>query len=134
MLLFRRLLPLAPARWLCAASEAQAAELSSFLRNASRPKMGKAKAKQSAGQRALDLLKHLPRLEGTSLPQLLRMKSKQLAKLGMPCQERKRLLKFTHKVKCGWTYEGKKEGNWRAWRDPGFSQQAWVKAKSEPTP
>ena len=50
-----------------------------------------------------------------------------VARAGVPCQERKRIIKFGHKLKTGWTYEGKKEGNWRAWRDPGFSRQAWAK-------
>ena len=46
-------------------------QIEEFLRRASRPKMGKAKAKQSAGQRAIDLTKHLSKFEDMSYEQLL---------------------------------------------------------------
>ena len=50
---------LSASRWrcLCAVSEEAQAEVLKFLTAASRPKMGLSKAKQSAGQRALDLSK-----------------------------------------------------------------------------
>ena len=69
-------------RCLCGVTDAQTSELEDFLKNASRPKMGKAKAKQSAGQRELDLTKQLSRLGGTPLTDLLRMDSAALKEQG----------------------------------------------------
>lgn len=68
-------------RWFCNAGDSSG-ELATFLSNASRPKMGKAKAKQSAGQKALDLMKQLPRLEGLTLPDFLGLRSADLRKRG----------------------------------------------------
>ena len=62
-----------PGRALCteASDEAKKALVQRFLDAASRPKMGKGRAKQSAGQRALDLGKQAKSLEDLDLPQLL---------------------------------------------------------------
>ena len=49
-----------------AAEEARKAELLEFLRCASRPIMGKAKARQSAGQKALDLTKQMKKLRASA--------------------------------------------------------------------
>ena len=58
-------------RMLC--DTAGPSQIEDFLRRASRPKMGKAKAKQSAGQRAIDLTKHLSKFEDMSYEQLLQV-------------------------------------------------------------
>ena len=58
-------------RMLC--DTAGPSQIEEFLRRASRPKMGKAKAKQSAGQRAIDLTKHLSKFEDMSYEQLLQV-------------------------------------------------------------
>uniref|UniRef100_A0A7S3ERV8 Protein FYV4, mitochondrial n=1 Tax=Haptolina ericina TaxID=156174 RepID=A0A7S3ERV8_9EUKA len=108
----------APARrWLCAPSEAAVEELKAFLKNASRPIMGQGKKKRCAGQRPLDLTKQLARLEGLDLPELVRMDTVALKKRGLPCAERKRILKFADKVKQGYTHDGKL-GDWKSWRQP----------------
>ena len=69
-------------RWLCGISDEQKAEVETFLRNISRPIMGKAKAKQSAGQKALDLTKQLSRLDDVDMDTLLRMNSAELKNRG----------------------------------------------------
>ena len=96
-------------------SEESTALVEKFLERASRPIMGKARAKQSAGQRALDLTKQAKNFEGMDLPALLRLDGAALKKLGVPCQERKRLLKFTAKANQGQTLVGRdrKGGTWR---------------------
>jgi hypothetical protein len=45
-----------------------------LLKLASRPKMGLAKAKQSAGQRAIDLSKYTAKFEGMSFQELLQVR------------------------------------------------------------
>eukprot|EP00320_Phaeocystis_rex_P005980 CAMPEP_0119071602 /NCGR_PEP_ID=MMETSP1178-20130426/52160_1 /TAXON_ID=33656 /ORGANISM="unid sp, Strain CCMP2000" /LENGTH=90 /DNA_ID=CAMNT_0007053543 /DNA_START=210 /DNA_END=482 /DNA_ORIENTATION=+ len=75
--------------------------------------MGKARAKQSAGQRALDLTKQAKNFEDIDLPALLRLDGKALKELGLPCQERKRLLKFTAKANQGQVLVGR---NWKGGR------------------
>ena len=70
-------------RWLCGVTDEQKAEVESFLKNAQRPKMGKAKAKQSAGQKAIDLMKQASRVNEGTLDDLLRMDSKQLKEKGV---------------------------------------------------
>ena len=89
--------------------------MQSFLERASRPKMGKARAKQSAGQRELDLTKQAKHFEDMDLPALLRLDGAALKQLGVPCQERKRLLKFTAKANQGHALVGRdrKGGTWR---------------------
>mmetsp|Transcript_5482 Transcript_5482/g.10806 ORF Transcript_5482/g.10806 Transcript_5482/m.10806 type:complete len:143 (-) Transcript_5482:256-684(-) len=94
-------------------SEESKALIHKFLERASRPKMGKARAKQSAGQRALDLTKQAKNFEDIDLPALLRLDGKALKELGLPCQERKRLLKFTAKANQGQVLVGR---NWKGGR------------------
>ena len=107
-------------------SEESTALVQSFLERASRPIMGKARAKQSAGQRALDLTKQAKNFEGMDLPALLRLDGAALKKLGIPCQERKRLMKFSAKANQGQALVGRdwKGGTWReaerdTWRERG---------------
>ena len=111
-----------PARWLCDAADGEKARLEAFLRSASRPKMGEARAKQSAGQKALDLARHLGAMEGITLDQLAAMGTIELKKLGLEPQERKRLLRHTYKLRTGWTPppEGTEERPhaWRLWTRP----------------
>ena len=133
--------------------EEMKARVLDFLRVSSRPIQGKAKAKQSAGQRAIDLTKHASKLEDLDLNGLLQADGRevrtiqmplsasvapttasnpshlffhvlsllfwQLAKRGVPCQDRKRLMRFTSKYVQGWRHNGK-EGNrpWKGWRPP----------------
>ena len=96
-------------------SEEGKALVQSFLQRASRPKMGKARAKTSAGQRELDLTKQAKNFEGMDLTALLRLNGAKLKELGLPCQERKRLLKYTAKANQGQTLVGRdrKGGTWR---------------------
>lgn len=67
-------------------SEASKAELMSFLKAASRPKLGLGKAKQSSGQKALDLTRQAKMFDDLDLPGLLRLKSADLKKREVPCQ------------------------------------------------
>ena len=67
---------------MCGVTDEQKAEVETFLRNISRPIMGKAKAKQSAGQRALDITKQSSRLDDVDMDTLLRMDSAELKKRG----------------------------------------------------
>ena len=80
----------APTRALCDAAadadEARKAELQEFLRSASRPIMGKAKARQSAGQKELDLTKQMKNLDDLDLHGLLRLGGEELKNRGVPCQ------------------------------------------------
>lgn len=100
-------------------TEASQPELESFLVAASRPIMGKAKARQSAGQKALDLTKQLNRLKDFDIPTLLRASSKQLKDVGVPVQERKRLLNFLNKYKQGYRHDGREGPKaWLGWQPP----------------
>ena len=85
-----------------------------FLRVASRPIMGKAKARQSAGQKALDLTKQLKNLDDLDMGALLRADGAELKRRGVPVQERKRLLKFTDKYVQGYRHDGR--GGKHAWK------------------
>ena len=111
-----------PARWMCAAAEGEKARLEAFLRSASRPKMGAARAKQTAGQKALDLTRHVGAMEGVTLEQLAAMGTVELKKLGLEPQERKRLLRHTFKLRTGWEMPpvGTEERPhaWRLWQRP----------------
>ena len=90
------------------------------LEAASRPKMGKARANQSAGQRGLDLSKQAKNLEDLDLPALLRLDGTALKARNFPVQERKRLLKFVAKAnQPGYTLTGR---TWRSWREPRDSR------------
>ena len=81
--------------------------------------MGLAKAKQSAGQRAMDLTKQLSKLDGLALDDLLRVNGAALKERGVPTQERKRILKFTDKVRNGWAHDGRTGTHaWRGWKPP----------------
>ena len=93
--------------------------LEGFLKAASRPIMGLAKAKQSAGQKALDLTKHTNRLADMDLNGLLRTNREQLKKLGVPVQERKRIMRFVDKYLQGYRHDGR-EGKhaWKGWKPP----------------
>ena len=93
-----------------------------FLKAASRPKMGKAKAKQSAGQRALDLTRSAKALDDLDLPGLLRLKGADLKKREIPCQERKRLSRYIAKANQGYTWVG--EPYWKNWREPAHWREA----------
>lgn len=109
-------------RHLCAGSEpdeAAKAEVLEFLRAASRPIQGKAKAKTSAGQMALDLTRHASRLEDLDLKGVLRCDGAELKRRGIGCQERKRLLKYTYKYLQGYRHDGR-EGDkaWKGWLAP----------------
>ena len=102
-------------RGLCA--DAKQAEVLEFLRCASRPKMGKAKAKQSAAQRTLDLTKFAGKFE--DLPTLLRMKTPELKDAGVGCQERKRLVNFIDKYLQGYRHDGRGGKHaWKGWMPP----------------
>ena len=82
-------LPAVRARMLCADAEPDGkAALEAFLKNISRPKMGQARAKQSAGQRAMDLSKQLSKLDGLTLDELLRIDGATLKEKGVPTQAR----------------------------------------------
>ena len=85
-------------------SEEEKARVLKFLRVASRPIQGMGKAKQTAGQKALDLTKQASRLEDLDLNGVLRCDTKELKKRGVPVQDRKRLLKFTRKYVQGWRW------------------------------
>ena len=52
------------------------------------------KARQSAGQKALDLTKQMKNLDDLDLKTLLRLDGAELRRRGVPCQDRKRLLRF----------------------------------------
>lgn len=103
-------------RALC--SDAAQQEIQTFLANTSRPKMGQAKAKQSAGKKIIDMSKQSSRLEGLDMAALLRTTGADLKTRGLPVQERKRLLRFVDKVRQGYVHEGK-PGDWKGWRAPG---------------
>lgn len=117
---------LAPrARTLCDAAEdeekaaARKAELQEFLRAASRPVMGKAKARQSAGQRALDLTKQLKNLDDLDVRGLAKVDGAELKRRGVPVQERKRLLRFTDKYVQGFRHDGRTtKHSWKGWQAP----------------
>lgn len=111
---------LAFARALCTSAEdASKAEVLEFLRAASRPIMGKAKAKQSAGQKALDLTKQANRLDGVDMAGLMRIKSAELESRGVPCQERKRILRFVDKYRQGFRHDGRGGKHaWKGWKAP----------------
>ena len=110
----------APARSLCSVAEASQAEVLEFLRAASRPVMGHAKAKQSAGQKALDLTKQASRLEDLDMRALALVDTHELRRRGVPCQERKLLLRFCSKIRQGWRHKGNQgtsaHGLVRAWK------------------
>ena len=100
----------ARARPLCdeaAADEARKAELLEFLRSASRPIMGQAKARQSAGQRPIDLTKQMKNLEDLSFHELLRIDGAELKKRGVPVQDRKRIRNFADKYVQGYRHDGR---------------------------
>mmetsp|Transcript_2428 Transcript_2428/g.5481 ORF Transcript_2428/g.5481 Transcript_2428/m.5481 type:complete len:140 (-) Transcript_2428:303-722(-) len=110
-----------PGRALCTdADAAAAAALELFLKNISRPKMGQAKAKQSAGQRAVDLTKQLNKLKGLTVEELTLMSSAELKRRGLPTQERKRIISFGHKLRTGWEHDGlvREKHAWKGWRAP----------------
>ena len=109
------------ARGLCesAAEEGRKAELLEFLRSASRPIMGKAKARQSAGQKPLDLTRQMKNLDDVDVGALLRMGGAELARRGVPVQERKRLLRFTDKYVQGYRHDGRQGKHaWRGFLPP----------------
>ncbi len=94
-------------------------DVPTFLAAASRPIMGKAKAKQSAGQKALDLSKHESKLADLDFAVLLRADGEQLKELGVPVQERKRILHFLDKYKQGWRHDGREGPDaWKGWTAP----------------
>jgi hypothetical protein len=107
--------------------EASKAAVLEFLRTASRPIMGKAKAKQSAGQKAIDLTKQANRLEDLDLQGLIRVDGAELRRRGLPCQERKRLLNFIDKYRQGFRHDGRQGKHaWRGWLQPyRQSGHAW---------
>ena len=162
-------------RMLC--DTAGPSQIEEFLRRASRPKMGKAKAKQSAGQRAIDLTKHLSKFEDMSYEQLLQVacglhienalsgggtswlpaprsparaalgqatrarysplhenpcarpppqaRKVDLDPLGLPCQDRKRLLRFVDKARQGWLHDGREGGKqWKGWVPPEHARSS----------
>ena len=96
-------------------SEESKQQILKFLGAASRPKMGKAKAKQSAGQRALDLSKQAKNLDDLDMAQVLSLNGAELKKRNVPCQDRKRMLRFINKANQGFTMAG---ATWRSWREP----------------
>lgn len=109
------------ARCLCDAAEDEGrkAELLEFLRTASRPIMGKAKARQSAGQKPLDLTKQMKNLEDVDVGALLRMGGPELARRGVPVQDRKRLMRFTDKYVQGYRHDGRQGKHaWRGFLPP----------------
>ena len=109
------------ARSLCSSgpTDEQKAEVVEFLHAASRPIMGKAKAKTSAGQKALDLTKQAGRLEDVDLTGLLRLTTEDLRERGVPCQERKRLLNYTDKYLQGFRHDGRPGKHaWKGWVAP----------------
>ena len=102
-----------------AAEEARKAELLEFLRCASRPIMGKAKARQSAGQKALDLTKQMKNLEDLDLAAVVRLNSAELKKRGVPTQDRKRLLNYADKYAQGYRHDGRLGKHaWKGWLPP----------------
>lgn len=114
------------ARTLCSSgpTDEQKAEVLEFLRAASRPIMGKAKAKTTAGQKALDLTKQAGRLEDVDITGLLRLTTEDLRERGVPCQERKRILNYTDKYLQGFRHDGRPGKHaWKGWvapyRQPG---------------
>lgn len=109
------------ARRLCeaVAEEARKAELTEFLRTVSRPIMGKAKARQSAGQKPLDLTKQLKNLDDLDLRTLLRLDGAELKRRGVPVQDRRRLLRFTDKYVQGFRHDGRQsKHSWRGFIAP----------------
>ena len=106
-----------PPRWLCTPSETALKEVQDFLVNASRPILGKGKSKTCAGQRPIDLTKHTSRLEGLDMAALLEARHDKLKELGLPAADRKRLMRYTYKVRQGYTHQGK-PGDWKAWKAP----------------
>ena len=81
--------------------------------------MGIAKAKQSAGQKALDLTKQANRLGDLDMPALLRCDREKLKELGVPVQERKRLLRFLEKYRQGYRHDGRPgKMAWKGWVPP----------------
>lgn len=101
------------------ADEARKAEVLEFLRSASRPIQGKAKAKQSAGQRAVDLTKQMKNLDDVDLHAILRMSREDLVKRGVPVQDRKRLMNFANKYVQGYRHDGRQgKAAWKGWLPP----------------
>ena len=112
-------------RGLCTdAAEASKAELELFLKRASRPILGQAKAKTSSGQKVLDLTKQMSRLQDLTLPELCKVKGEELKRRGLPVQERKRLLRYTAKQRTGWTWMPAAHSNPNA-PDGGFTKHVW---------
>jgi len=108
-------------RALLMSTDAAKAQVEEFLRAASRPKMGVAKAKQSAGQKALDLTKQANRMKDMDLKALLQTDGRKLKELGLPVQERKRLLNFIDKYLRGYKHDGRPgQHAWKGWRAPSF--------------
>ena len=104
-------------RALCSeVSEESKAAVLDFLKAASREKMGLAKAKQSAGQKALDLTRLAKQFDDLDLPGLLRLKTADLKQRGVGVQERKRMLRYMAKANQGFVVKGKPY--WRNWVDP----------------
>ena len=79
--------------------------------------MGLAKAKTSAGQKAMDLTKHLKKLQEIPFDDLMKANTRVLKKMGLSPQERKRILAHTDKVRLGWTPPPGGKG-WRHWARP----------------
>lgn len=112
-----------PFRWSGAArnlcTDATKNLVEQFLKAASRPKFGKAKAKQSAGQKPVDLTKQASRLGELDFAALLRTKGAALKEMGIPVQERKRMLNFLDKYRQGFRHDGRTgKHSWKGWRAP----------------
>ena len=113
--------PAALGRPLCTeSSSAGQYDLETFLKLISRPKMGNAKAKMSAGTKALDLPTQLSKLEGMAVDDLLKADGRELRRRGVPTQERKRILAYTEKVRRGWLHDGRArtKNDWKGWKPP----------------
>ena len=81
--------------------------------------MGKAKARQSAGQKALDLTKQMKNLEDLDLAAVVRLNSAELKKRGVPTQDRKRLLNYADKYAQGYRHDGRLGKHaWKGWLPP----------------
>lgn len=124
-------------RGLCEAAdagvdEAVKAEVREFLRVSSRPIMGQAKKKRTAGQKAVDLLKHEGRFEDVNLHELLRMDSEELKRRGLQPIERKLILRYGDKFKQGYRHDGRAGKHaWKGWlppyRQPGHPSDGFGK-------
>ena len=107
--------------WRSLCSEVDKGAVVQLLKRMNRPKMGQAKAKTSAGKKALDLDKGASKLPGDwTVERLLKTNTKELREHGFGCQERKRMLKFLEKVRQGWIHKeaagGLEKHLWRGWR------------------